>query len=252
MKIIYGFLLIIILLLTCNNVNSQVIITAGTVTSCPGNVSVPVYISDGYGIGAISLVLDYDPAVLTYTGYQDLNQNLNTGMFVINSNGNKVVISWITTTSANFGSTVLLNLNFVTNGGTSPLTWSTNIEGNCELADNNGLPIIVTFTNGAVNSAGQSLILSSNPVNKIVQEGLNTSFSLSVTGATSYQWQSSTDNGLSWADLPYSYPYSGVTDATLYISSLTSLRYNKHCITDGFPYTSDNSGYCLFHYLLCR
>jgi alpha-tubulin suppressor-like RCC1 family protein len=62
--------------------------------------------------------------------------------------------------------------------------------------------------------------ITMQPGNRSVTAGASTSLSITATGSMLvYQWQSSSDDGATWGDLANTAPYSGVTTATLAITS---------------------------------
>jgi hypothetical protein len=71
---------LLLLIIWAGFINAQTIsTTAGSVTSCPGEIVVPITVANCNGIGAISLLLNFDNTKLTYSGYQNLNPELNGG-----------------------------------------------------------------------------------------------------------------------------------------------------------------------------
>jgi hypothetical protein len=201
--------------------------TAGAVTSCPGEIAVPVNVTNCNGIGAISLILNFDNTKLTYLGYQNLNSALSTGLLIINSTGSKVVISWANTTAANLGASTMVQLRFNAISGTSNLTWDNQTTGNCEYSDINGNILAATFTDGTA-TINQPPGINIQPADMTSLVGQNTSFSLSATGTDIvYAWQLSTNGGSTWADLVNNVTYSGVTTSTLGITN-TQLSYNAY------------------------
>ena len=211
--------------------------TAGSVTSCPGEIQVPVNVTNCNGIGAISLVLNFDNTRLTYLGYTNLNSALTVGMLIINGTGNKVVISWINTTAANLGNSTMVQLRFSSVPSTTNLTWDTQTPGNCEYTDINGNILPSAYTNGTA-TINQPPAISTQPVNSSVMVGQNTSFSLSASGAgLTYIWQLSTNGGTTWGDLANNTVYSGVTSPTMYITNVL-LTYN------GYKYRCKITGTC--------
>ncbi|MFZ4521952.1 MAG: cohesin domain-containing protein [Bacteroidales bacterium] len=219
------------------SIHAQINTTAGTVTNCPGQIVVPVMVTNCNGIGAISLVLNYDNTSLTYSGYQNLNSALTSGLLIINGTGNKVVISWANTVAANLGNSTMVELKFNAIPGTTSLTWDTQTSGNCEYSDINGNVLPASYTNGTV-TVNQPPLVTTQPVDKSVLTGQNTSFSLSATGAgISCLWQLSVNGGSSWSDLTNVAPYSGVTTSTLSLTN-TLLAYN------GYKYRCRLTGTC--------
>jgi hypothetical protein len=62
--------------------------------------------------------------------------------------------------------------------------------------------------------------VTSNPSNSCVGAGSNTSFTVAASGATSYQWQVSTDGGVTWSNLSNGGNYSNVTTTTLNVTGV--------------------------------
>ena len=65
------------------------------------------------------------------------------------------------------------------------------------------------------------IIINTQPQNFTSCELQSSSFSISTNTITSYQWQISTDNGITWIPIVNNTIYSGATTATLTISSVT-------------------------------
>ncbi len=53
----------------------NIITVCQTISGCPGQLIVPVNVTDFIGVAAFSMVLNFNSAVLTFTGYQNLNAN---------------------------------------------------------------------------------------------------------------------------------------------------------------------------------
>ncbi|MCX6258095.1 MAG: hypothetical protein NTW49_09420 [Bacteroidia bacterium] len=219
--------------------------TAGTVSSCAGEVTVPVTVTNFTGVASISLVLNFNSSVLTWNGYQNFNSALTSGMYFINSVNSKVIISWTSVNPVTLPNDTLIRLKFITNGGTGSLTWDTQTQGNCEYSNYYGTVLTASFVNGAVNPGGQIPVITSSPVNASVLLGSNASFQVIATGASSYLWQKSTDNGTSWTNVTNVAPFSGATGATLTITGvvMTMSGYRFRCQVGGTcppsPVTSD-------------
>jgi hypothetical protein len=130
-----------------------------------GLVVVPVTVSSFEDIGSISLILDYDPAVLTF---QSALPNAAFNEFVVNGTSipGRIIISWYAT----YGITLdngdkLVEITFLNNGGTTAISWSSSDEGSCEYAkyDNgaftvlNDMPFSQYYINGLVSSPSAPL-----------------------------------------------------------------------------------------------
>jgi len=235
-------LLKIILLLIVINwsgfIQAQPIVTtAGSVTSCPGEIQVPLNVTNCNGIGAISLVLEFNSTILSYLGYQNLNPALSGGLLIVNSVGNKVIISWANSTAANIGNGTLMQLRFTATPGSGNLAWDTQTPGNCEYSNASGTILAATFVNGTT-TINQPPVINTQPTDNTVLVGANTGFGLSATGTgISYLWQLSTNGGSTWTDLTNTAPYSGVTTTNLGITNVL-LTYN------GYKYRCRLTGTC--------
>ncbi len=123
-------------------------------------VVVPVTVSGFEDISGISLILEYDPAVLTF---QSALPNAAFSAFELNGTNTpgRIVISWY----ASYGITLangahLVDITFVNNGGTTALSWYSADESSCEYARyNNGAytvlndsPFADYYINGSVYS----------------------------------------------------------------------------------------------------
>ncbi len=112
---------------------SQPIATAtGSPSECPGEIVVPLTVTNCTGVGAISLVFQYDVGILTFLNYENLHPDLSSGLLIVNQIEDKVIISWASTTSANIGNGKLMDIRFSGVTGSSSLTWDTQTPGNCE------------------------------------------------------------------------------------------------------------------------
>lgn len=124
---------------------------------------------------------------------------------------------------------VNLSNNSIYNGATSSTLSIANVAG---LDDNLYRVIIQTGTCSSVTSNAVSLDVegpityTAMPQDVVMCSGGGTTFSSAVTnsgdGTLGYQWQVSTD-GINWADLTNSAPYSDVTTLTLSISDVAGL-----------------------------
>ena len=211
--------------------------TAGSVTSCPGEIQVPIDVTNCNGIGAISLMLIFDNSKLTYIGYQNLNSALTVGMLIINSTGNKVVISWVNTTAANLGNNTLVELRFNSITSITNLSWDILIPGNCEYTDVNGNILPASFSNGTA-IINQPPVIITQPVDMTIPVGQNTSFVCSAFGSgIAYLWQLNVNGGNTWSDLTNNSIYSGVTTTTLNVTDAL-------LIYSGYKYRCRLSGTC--------
>ncbi|MDD3878060.1 MAG: cohesin domain-containing protein, partial [Bacteroidales bacterium] len=204
-------------------------------TTCNTSVSVPVVVTNCNGVGAVSLKLNYNSNLLTYAGYQNAHTALSSGLLSISANTTRISISWAGSTPFSIGNDTLLWLQFTGVPGTSTMSWDTQTPGSCEYSDGNGQILAATYTNGNI-VINQLPSINVQPVDKVVLNGLATSFSVSASGTgLTYRWQMSTNGGITFANTPTSSPYSGTTGATLNINpaSLAMNSYQYRCFVGG-------------------
>ena len=224
----------------------NIITTCGTSTICPGQFSIPITVNDFIGVASFSLTLAYNPAVITFTGYQNLNNGVSAGFFNANAVNGKVYLTWsnISDSTISNGAT-LVELKFTGTPGSSSFTWDTQTLGSCEYTDINGQTIFSTWNNGNV-TINTPPSISSHPVNRTTYATNSTTFSVTAGGTgLSYQWQVSTNSGSSWTNLTNVAPYSGVYTSTLSINPVTiAMNFNMYrCIVSGtcLPAITSNS-----------
>ncbi|MFN8252292.1 MAG: hypothetical protein U0V75_10450 [Ferruginibacter sp.] len=108
-----------------------------------------------------------------------------------------------------------------------------------------------TCTPGATSSAAALTVntpvsVSANPANSLVCENSNTSFSVTAAGTSpTYQWQVSTNGGVSFSNITNGGVYTGATLSTLTLSTVTAAynSYQYRCVVTGSaPCGALNSG----------
>ena len=80
-------------------------------SSCSNQISVPITVKNFNGVSAISLKLNYNSTHLAYNGFQNLHPSLSTGLLIINSINQQIVITWANTSAINIGNDTLVWLN---------------------------------------------------------------------------------------------------------------------------------------------
>jgi len=96
-------------------------------------------------VGAVSLKINYNAAVLTFNGFANAVRTA----FTANANAGVLTVAWFSS-GTNTPITMtgkMLDLSFTYNGGTTALTFQ---ESECEVADSVGTPQGVLYTNGNV------------------------------------------------------------------------------------------------------
>lgn len=76
-------------------------------------------------------------------------------------------------------------------------------------------------------SPGSGPAITGQPSNQTVCSGSGASFSIVSATATTFQWQLSTDGGVTYTNVPAAAPYSGTTSANLSISAATIAMNNN-------------------------
>lgn len=120
---------------------------------------VSINVTNYNNIGAISLVLIYNPQNLVFD--KALNINSEVSGLLVNAAGNKIYIAWSCTgnplKAANINNDKLLDLKFKYLSGANDLEWDTETAGNCEIQDINNNTLAGSFINGAVNPGKYSI-----------------------------------------------------------------------------------------------
>ena len=160
-------------------VEPPVSVTIGNRNACAvgDTVLVPVNMSFGRGIGAISLAINYDTTQLTFVDAVNINPALSTMLVNAAAFGGatQVRAGWYATSSAIDLSGLMFSMRFVATTA-STLTFDLATPGNCEIADFDAIPFAgATFNNGSV-----SLGAATATVNQSIPFGT----SLTICGQT--------------------------------------------------------------------
>ena len=160
-------------------VEPPVSVTIGNRNACAvgDTVLVPVNMSFGRGIGAISLAINYDTTQLTFVDAVNINPALSTMLVNAAAFGGatQVRAGWYATSSAIDLSGSMFSMRFVATTA-STLTFDLATPGNCEIADFDAIPFAgATFNNGSV-----SLGAATATVNQSIPFGT----SLTICGQT--------------------------------------------------------------------
>lgn len=199
--------------------NPVVITSVPTLVTCPDTLIIPVTVQNVYNVYSISLMLGYDTTNLQFLGFSNPHPQIGTGFLSASALGGKVGISWFSMSPANILNGKLMDLKFVFTGNSSALTWDLLVPGNCQYTDLAGVPYPAQYNHGSVTTLGPSLI--TQPMDVLADAGTSAIFQVTANLATGYQWQVSSNNGLTWTDLTNTAPYSGVTTGTLTVNPLT-------------------------------
>lgn len=135
-----------------------------TAFACQGGpadtvVVVPIRVQNFTGIGAVSLVIDYDSSALIYRGYQ--NPQLSPTNLIVNSPiPGKIYLAWYSLVASNIGSGNIIEFKFLASAS-SILNFDTDNGGNCEIADSAGNTLTSVFIDGYVAATPRDTVLTS-------------------------------------------------------------------------------------------
>jgi hypothetical protein len=195
------------------------------VNACPGDAQVvlPIYMEDFFNAGSINLTIIFDTNTLSYHSYQAAHPAFSLGgvLFVNNPTnpGNEVKLAFFTLGAPfNGGTGKLVEYVFNYAGGTSSITWSTD-PGVNEVSDPTGTTIYNLVTVPGFVDAPAPLSITTHPVGDSLDEGVNTSFSVTAMNAVDYQWQVSSDNGITFINIADDTTYSGSQTVQLMITA---------------------------------
>ncbi|MCH8325550.1 MAG: DUF11 domain-containing protein, partial [Bacteroidetes bacterium] len=140
------FLLFVFTLIFNGLTFGQATISLPDITTQPNaDISIPIDVTGFNNVSAISIVINYDPNVLTFQS----NPDPLTGNYFINNPTGQIRIGWFSITPSNFADGTLLHLNFKYIGGNTNLDFETTNTN--EIADAMGASISTTYKNGSVS-----------------------------------------------------------------------------------------------------
>jgi len=159
--------------------------------TCPGIESISVNIEYLDDATEFLLIFGYDTTNLTYSGYQNVNPQLNNGILSVTENNGEVTMSWLASANLNMYSETLLELLFMVDTTYAEvienLIWD---EANSYYIDNNGDTLASNFHNGQLTlnpiTTGAGVITGADSVCKGAS---NQKYYIdSIPNATSYNW----------------------------------------------------------------
>lgn len=199
-------------------------ITIGSDILCPGDeVMVPVNVTDFFDIGAFTLFVGYDTAVLTFAGH--LNEHPETpGIFsnAMTEPTSQIGLSWSSLNPANITSGKLVDLQFQYTSENCDLTFNPG----CELVNSSLIIIEYTSTNGSVIQSDP--LISQNPLDILADDGSDVLFVIDASNVSLYQWQMSVDQGQSWIDVINNQQFLGVDTDSLFVLSVSYQMNNTY------------------------
>ena len=201
-------------------------------SDCPGvQLTYALQASGLNNIGAITLHIGYDTAVLQYMGQSNVHPQFP-GLIthaVVNP-VTQVNLSWSSMTPGNLDNGTLVELNFLFKGDNCPLIF--NAGGEVVTVDLVNVPF--TTINGGITDNPPFIL--AHPQDEIVMEGFDANFSVDVEQVDQYQWQEW--NGDEWIDLQNGADYQQVNGPDLIIlgveTSMNGFKYRCHVVNELF------------------
>lgn len=185
--------------------------------ACAGDtILMPVMVTGFTGVAAVSLIIDYNPAVLTFDGITNVHPQV-AGMMgnAVTTPKDEIRLGWFSMGAggADIGTGKLLDLVLIYHGGTQNLVF----DPNSELADNTYMPMNTTYFNGYLQ-AGESPQIITQPVSVYQCNGNSAAFIMETGNTLNIQWEVNTGSG--WTPVANAGIYSGANTDTLSISSV--------------------------------
>ncbi|MBP6022608.1 hypothetical protein [Ferruginibacter sp.] len=195
----------------CTPVNSTATVltvnAAPTVTTQPANTSICAGNNVSFSVGAVGAGLTYQWQLSTDGGV----------------------------TFNNIGGATAVTYSFVALLAQNNNQYRCVVSGTCTPAATSAAAIL---------SVGTTLIINSQPAAAIVCAGANTAYSVNVSGTVTYQWQVSTDGGITYTNITNGGIYSNATTATLTLTGVPATANNNlyRCAVSGScPTINSNS-----------
>ncbi|MGD0036526.1 MAG: cohesin domain-containing protein [Bacteroidota bacterium] len=159
-----------------------------------GTVTIPINVANFTNVGAITLKITYDPAVVTFMNVA----NAPTGVTFTVGSGTAGVINlgWFDATGntpLNIATGKLIDLNFTYIGGTSTVGFTTSA---CDIAGSSGTSMTSVYTNGSVLGIATPVVpILQTPATGSTNQPVSLTLTWgSVSGAATYRVQVATDS----------------------------------------------------------
>ncbi|NLN96029.1 MAG: T9SS type A sorting domain-containing protein [Bacteroidales bacterium] len=245
---IFTFPLLIIFLCTGSLSSKAATATIAHHNEHPGQVLIPVTVSDFTNITTITMSFSYDSTVLVYTGYQNfaLSGSLVVASSTVSGNNlKKVTISWFGNKQTINGTLINIKFNYI--GAHSDLDYTY-----VEVTNQNYNPINVTTNNGSISPPVEIILGELN--NHLPGEALipiDVDFSMIYSGVQIFQFFLEYDSDMLefnevensyYSEIQYSIPSAG---QILISWSGSATQYNGKLLDLNFTY---KSGYSLLSF----
>ncbi|GJQ63180.1 MAG: hypothetical protein SCALA702_22330 [Melioribacteraceae bacterium] len=174
--------------------------------SAGDEVLVPVTATDLLEVGAITLKIEFDPAVVEYVGIENLNGNLANPL--VNAVNGVFTFAWDDLTGTSIEDDKMFDLKLVFNGtpadGEQAITFNAS---ETEVSDVLGNVLSVSLDNGALYPV--QVLVSSPNGGEIWEVGTTENIIYETYDITNVKIEYSTNNGTDWSDVIASTPATG-------------------------------------------
>ncbi len=158
----------------------------------PGPINIPVEVTDfaSSDVAAISIFFEYDPTVVTFTGYTGVALAGMQANALYENGIHQIGITWSASGSTGVnipdGDLITLNFNYLTGNGDFAF-----MENKCDVVDNNYISIPVLYVDGSVGPqlfASVSIAEVTGVPNTPVNVPINVDFSTITSGVSSFSF----------------------------------------------------------------
>ncbi len=144
-------------LIFCSVLNAQDTIVT-SIDSANANIGdtivFPVRVINFFDVASISHKINYNPAVLTYLDYKNVNPDLG-GFLLANNIDGTFIVSWFNVTSGvTLPDGILYEIVFIYNGGSCCLEWNLSSQENCQYSNLAATIIPALWKNGCISTIG--------------------------------------------------------------------------------------------------
>ena len=223
-------------ILTVIPITPTIITTIDSVRACPGDtVAVGVWGANFNDVASLTHTFKFNPITLTYLSTQNQNPSIS-GAFMSTGFNGVFRAGWYNIfLSAYIGNGLLYEVIFIYNGGNCNLEWDLSDHHYVEYSNSSATILPSAWIDGYIESSGILPNVLVQPVDKSVNANGTTSFSVVADTVSWYQWEYSSDNGITWLNVPNSSPYTGVDTETLIVNGVTMLydQYQYRCLVYG-------------------
>lgn len=169
------------------SVSSQIRSYLQEIEACPAELfSMPVYVENLIGVDSFLIVINYDPAVLTQGGHENIHPSLLPDDFSINYSTGAITMTFDSDIALNIGNDNLVFFRFTPLSGSSDLSWNLAsayyFQGQLQTAE---------FINGKVDVLPEITIGLVQIPEEVCPESFDASVIASIGGGTppyAYQW----------------------------------------------------------------